>query len=319
MSTPGYSGSARPDINVAPTTASAGAASGVMTPGVNIAPALGSAGTASGVVNPTARLGAGPGSAGVASGAFNPVVNVAPSIGSAGSALGLVKPGSFPRPSPPTAGQALGIVQAAAQLGFDAIIVRPRRSLGPFVAQVTIREEHIDEIEITEHPVEVGAAITDYAYQRPAELILECGWSNSPSSPGLINGVVGGVRATIDGITQTVQSAITGNNISQVRDLYSKLLALMGSRVPFDVYTGKRVYSNMLFKSLRTESSDKTEHSLVIKAHLRQLIVVSTTTTLVSVPRANQSLPGTTTPVINNGQKALIQSGRFTPPIPAVP
>lgn len=313
MSAPGYSGSAFPTLNVAPSLAAAGAALGVVRPGLP-GQAAGSAGSATGAVRP-GLPGPAVGAAGAAVGGFVPGLPGG-FPGSAGAALGLVKPGAFPRLVRPSAGQALGVLQAAAQLGLDAILVKPRRSIGPFVAQVTILEDHNDELEITEHPVEIGASITDYAFKRPAELTIECAWSNSPSTAGLIEGIVGGVRATIDGVTQTVQSALTGNASSQVRDIYNRLLELQASKIPFDVYTGKRFYRNMLIKSLRTRSDSSTENSLPVTATFRELIVVSTSTLLVSVPRANQPFAGATTPTNNTGQKALLPSNRFTPQVP---
>ena len=48
---------------------------------------------------------------------------------------------------------ALGYVVAGAQIGLDSILIRPRRGIGPLVAQVTLDEVHHDDLEITEHPV----------------------------------------------------------------------------------------------------------------------------------------------------------------------
>ena len=39
----------------------------------------------------------------------------------------------------------------------------PRRSIGPFNATLTIEEVASDDLEITQHPVQQGAAITDHA------------------------------------------------------------------------------------------------------------------------------------------------------------
>ena len=50
--------------------------------------------------------------------------------------------------------QALGIATTAVQLGIDAALVKPKRALGPFIAQVTIEEHHEDTLEITDHPTE---------------------------------------------------------------------------------------------------------------------------------------------------------------------
>ena len=50
----------------------------------------------------------------------------------------------------------------------DAII----RAIGDFIAEVTVKEQHRDEMTITSHPVETGAAITDHAFKNPAQLTI---------------------------------------------------------------------------------------------------------------------------------------------------
>jgi hypothetical protein len=50
-----------------------------------------------------------------------------------------------------------GIVTAALNLGVQSILIKPSRSIGNFVAQVTVEETHEDLLEITDQPVEIGA------------------------------------------------------------------------------------------------------------------------------------------------------------------
>jgi uncharacterized membrane protein len=198
-------------------------------------------------------------------------------------------------------GQTLGIIRAAAQLGFSSLANKPRRGIGPLTAQVTVEESANDELEITDQPVEQGARISDHAFKRPAEVVIKCGWSNSPTIPGFIDGLVGAVTGTIAG----VESLLTGNDVNQVNDIYQQLLELQASRVPMTVYTGKRTYENMLIKSLRQETSKETENTLMITATLRQVIIVTTQTVVVPAPAAAQRDPGTTSPTLNQGSKSL--------------
>lgn len=46
-------------------------------------------------------------------------------------------------------------------------------------ADVTIEEKHKDELKITEHPTEAGAAISDHVYKETPELTMKVGWSES--------------------------------------------------------------------------------------------------------------------------------------------
>ena len=45
------------------------------------------------------------------------------------------------------------------------------------VPSVVISEKHTDMLEITEHPVEVGAAVADHAYKKPSEVVMEGGFA----------------------------------------------------------------------------------------------------------------------------------------------
>lgn len=203
--------------------------------------------------------------------------------------------------------QALGIIQAGVQLGVEAILVKPKRSIGPFEAQVTLREVHTDELEITDQPVEEGALITDHAFKRPAEVVIECAWSNSPQNKGLVAGLAGAVTGTVAG----VNSIVTGNSLDQVRDIYQKLLALQASRQRMDVFTGKRVYKDMLIKMLVTESDKLTENILKVTVTLRQIIIAQVQVVTIAAPAEDQADPASTMPSLDKGMKSLIPDPRL--------
>jgi len=163
--------------------------------------------------------------------------------------------------------------------------------LTPFSAQVTIEETHQDELVITEHPVEQGAAITDHAFKKPCELILHLGWSNS------------GVQSALDslaGISNIITGTTDAGDFNYMQTVYDQLLTLQEARIPFDIVTGKRKYSNMLLRSLTVPTDDKTEHSLFVTAVCRQIIVVQTQAT--SLPSADvMENPESNGPVQNLG------------------
>lgn len=218
-----------------------------------------------------------------------------------------------------------GTVIAAAQLGLESVLIRPFRGiygittadgkqLADIVAQATVEEHHMDELEITDHPVEQGAMITDHAFKRPAELTLKLGWSNSPSSRGgFVNPLIATaaanspgalVAANVYGLAQGVQgiqSAISGAGIEQIQAIYQALLQLQETRSIFVVYTGKRVYTNMVCKSLATETDFKSANSLPITMTCKQVILVNSQT--VQLPAATQKKPELTTSTTPTGRK----------------
>lgn len=145
----------------------------------------------------------------------------------------------------------------------------PRRSIGPFNATLTIEEVATDELEITQHPVQQGAAITDHAYLKPATVNVKIVFSDEDAP---------------------------------LAETYQKLRQLQASREPFDVVTGKRSYKNMLFKSLGQTNDLRTEFVLSINATLQEVFI--TALEVVSVPeRKKQKTPGKTGATENAGQK----------------
>lgn len=228
----------------------------------------------------------------------------------------------------------IGLVLPAAAIGLSALLIRPQRgffnakgadgaALGPIVAQVVIEERHHDELQITEHPVEQGASIADHAFKMPAEVVIRCGWSNSPSaSSGLIGRAVGlgaalggkpvGVLAAIPGTVAAAQSLFKGNDQSQVKRLYQQLLQLQESRSLFDVLTGKRQYTNMLLKSLSVDTDRDSENILMVVATCRQVIIVATQVVSVSNDPEVQQNPEKTTPIQNQGSQQLKTGDSFS-------
>lgn len=198
--------------------------------------------------------------------------------------------------------QTTGFAQAALLYGYQSRILKRPRSMGPFKDYITMEEQHSDELDIAEHPIEQGASITDHAFLKPAELTLKISWSNSPTGAGLL----GGIRGLIN-TGNILVSNLLGTSSDQVAEIYAKLLDAQRKREPLEVFTGKRKYDNMLIKSLITTTDKNTENILAVTVGLRQIIRVTTTIlTLERTPAANQQNPGSTLAPVNSGSKQLV-------------
>lgn len=187
------------------------------------------------------------------------------------------------------------------------ITIDPKRSIGSIVAHVTMEEVATDELQITEHPVELGSPITDHAFKKQADLVIRCGWSNAS---------LGGVLAGVKGLV----SALTGGDAfgsDYVSGIYNQLLVLQESRIPFDVSTGKRLYTNMLMRSLSQTTDEKSEYTLMVTAVFKQILIVQTQATTLP-PREDQGQPEATAETSNTGVKQVAQSfsapGGWQPP-----
>lgn len=193
-----------------------------------------------------------------------------------------------------------GNLALAASLAQSALLVgqrRSRRSLGGLVAQCVLEENHVDEMEATNHPVEQGASITDHAFKLPSRLTLHYTWSASPSPQPGLSGLVP---------TLLPQSA------QDIRDVYNKLLTMQQNRTLCDVYTGKRSYKNMLITSIEHDENINTANALPLTIQLQELILVNTTTATTGGVSS-----GTTTaplgPVQRGGTFQLLPAPSYNP------
>jgi hypothetical protein len=118
------------------------------------------------------------------------------------------------------------------------------------IAQITVSEDHNDDMVFTEHPVEFGAVMSDHAFKRPPTLKVRVGWSNA-----------------------------YGGYASYAQSIYLQLLQLQVLRQLFYVYTGKRFYSNMLVKNIREVTDEKTEYVGLFDIEMQQIFLSSTSST----------------------------------------
>ena len=187
-----------------------------------------------------------------------------------------------------TAGIAAGAIVAGTTVAN--VLLRDGRKLGAIIPNVVVEEVHSDTLTITDHPVEQGAPITDHAFKNPAELSMRIGWSSSSLAlDSVVSSVVDSVKA----------GKLTTPKIKTVRDIYEDLLKLQASRKPFDVSTGKRLYKDMLIKSISTTTDASSENALVVSVVLRQIIIVQTKAA--KLKAENQKTPAKTAPAVDRG------------------
>lgn len=152
-------------------------------------------------------------------------------------------------------------------------------------AEVTVSEDHDDELLITEHPVEIGAIMSDHAYKRPPECRLRVGWSNS-----------------FGGYAQYAQA------------IYKQVIQLQELRQLFTLYTGKRMYRNMLIASVREVTEAQTEFAFVADIFFRQVFLAATKFTSpsgnasASTISVNNADPTKTLPTSDTGQSYTAQT-----------
>lgn len=122
-------------------------------------------------------------------------------------------------------------------------VIFPSRKIGPIETYLTIEELLTDQLEITEHPIQTGGVVTDHAYLRPSTAVLRIQ------------------------IAQTEEQTL--------QDQYTQFLALQSGRIPFDLVVGKRVYDDMLIRTLTQATDLYTETVLFLQIELMQIRFVA--------------------------------------------
>jgi hypothetical protein len=149
---------------------------------------------------------------------------------------------------------------------------------GVIIPDCVVEETGRSDLMITEHPVEIGSVISDHAYSKPNEVTLRWSWTNSGVGEGFVQAI------------------------------FAQLKALQVARIPFTLYTGKFVYTNMLFASLGETTNVASENSLAIVAVCREVIIVSTQS-VTEAPQSAQAIPSSTTGTSSAGSVSPIAKG----------
>ncbi|AYW90212.1 phage baseplate protein [Yersinia pseudotuberculosis] len=169
---------------------------------------------------------------------------------------------------------------------LSAIFRQQTRKIGVLVPSVIISEKHQDALEITEHPVEKGAAVNDHAYKRAAEVTMEVGFAGGGS------------------LLDFVDTSKIGLTLGKSpEDVYQELRKLQESREPFDVITGKRKYSNMLIRAIEVTTDKTSENVLMCVLTLRE-VIMSQTDSVEVADKENMQDGVSTSAVQNTGTKA---------------
>ncbi|MBN6345260.1 phage baseplate protein, partial [Escherichia coli] len=133
------------------------------------------------------------------------------------------------------------------------------------------------------------AAISDHAFRRPSEVVMQVGFAGGGS------------------LLDFVDTSSLGLSVGiGPKETYQELLNLQSSRVPLDVVTGKRIYTNMLIRALEVTTDRTSENILSAVLTLREVIITSTTNTHVA-PKSNMKLGANTSAVQNSGVKTPVQ------------
>ena len=126
------------------------------------------------------------------------------------------------------------------------------RAIGLYSPTVVTAETIEDSDQVTQHPVESGADITDHVLPQNTHYSIECAWAED-----IINGI-------------------------SIREIYQQLLDLRASGKPFTIQAGKKVLNNMLFTKITNTTDVDSEYVLKLSMEFQQVRLVTLQTVALS-------------------------------------
>lgn len=130
-------------------------------------------------------------------------------------------------------------------------------SIYGYFFDAVLSEDHVNDREITRHPVQTGAPITDHSYQQPTTVTLEIGMSDAMDS------------------LATNQYSASGISTKSI-EAYRAFKALQEGGQPLTLQTRLYRYENMLIKSVRAKDDKTTTHALKATIILQEIKLAQT-------------------------------------------
>jgi hypothetical protein len=147
-------------------------------------------------------------------------------------------------------------------------------TLSALELDAVLSEQHDFESEVTEHPVESGANVSDHIRNKPATLKLECVVSNTPIFQKEVVERMGGFRKGSPG---------------RAEDAFATLMRLREEQQPITVATRLKAYSNMAIASISIPRDAKTGDTMRFSLVLKEIrLVESTYTSYAKEPRGKK-------------------------------
>lgn len=159
----------------------------------------------------------------------------------------------------------------------------------------TRAEEHGMTSKATQHEIEDGSVISDHVIKKGRTLTVEGIVSDTPinlltSAPGNIGGLVGNLttgtkRGVITGATSKIGSSLISKGVGKPsKDAMDLFDYIYEQKIPIEIITGLKTYSNMIMESLSIPRRVQNVNSLDFTASFRELSIVESE--VVDIPAA---------------------------------
>lgn len=150
-------------------------------------------------------------------------------------------------------------------------------------ADITVEETHTSTMEVTQHPIQQGSAISDHVYRLNPQITVIMGWSTSPVAKNSLVSEALGYASTRSSLVNTAANFLgavqgvanlLGSQTSRAKMAFQQLTDLQLNSALFDLSTGKKLYKNVVCTSVTFTDNYKTANAIFITATFNQLYIV---------------------------------------------
>ena len=157
-----------------------------------------------------------------------------------------------------------------------AFINKPQASIGSqeqdsklsVLLDASVSEVHTSSANITSHPVERGANITDHVHRQPDTLTIQGIVSNTPTR--FPQGTIGVA------LVRTVANLVNGVSNDLAKTAYEQLLQLVEGKELIKIVTTLREYNDMLLENLTVTRDAENGDCLNFTVTARQVRLIKT-------------------------------------------
>ena len=130
-----------------------------------------------------------------------------------------------------------------------------------------IDEDHTLNFRVSDHPLQNGSTISDHVHKEPAEVTINCLFTNHPIKK---MSEVSEVTFKDDYATSEVKSTLTNKALEN----FDKVVALAKKREPVRLVTALQVYPKMIITSIKAPRDSKTGSAVKFTMTLREINIV---------------------------------------------
>jgi len=190
-------------------------------------------------------------------------------------------------------------------MSFENLFIRTQKSIGGIQLDAVISESHVNEVSLTNNPVEFGAEITDNAVVQPKQINILAEVSDTPLGVAALGQIV-------DLVTGLFGTS-TSENITRSNAAYNAVIQLQEEREPIEIQTKLRLYTDMIITNVGVQQDKNTSRIVRMSIDLQQVIITESEIVQLSEEQLQQgSAQEQGSPADKKGRKETVDPSNAT-------